>query len=160
MKLTEFADKLDQRKSIELLEYLEESDDELRLGIAELLMDGHLCELTATKRVERMKAPVLMEAPDKVWNTSSEHPMLEYMGEMGLIPERCKEMIDKAYERAKEHASRLGVSAPRIPNDMNKWDAYYTMAMVLSDYWMTISGDLDKASMLAYEIVSDIDKNR
>lgn len=56
MKLTEFVDKMDRTKAMELLEYLEETDDELRLKVAELLMDGHLCELTATRRIERMKA--------------------------------------------------------------------------------------------------------
>ena len=160
MKLTEFADKLDQRKSIELLEYLEESDDELRLGIAELLMDGHLCELTATKRVERMKAPVLMEAPDARWATDEEYPMLDYMKAMNLSEKVCYNKIEEAYQKANSKAMALSFSAPPIPQSVNVWDAFYTMAMVISDYWYSINGDLDKASMMAYEVVSDIDKDR
>ena len=160
MKLTEFVDKVDRTKAMELLEYLEETDDEMRLGIAELLMDGHLCELTATAKVEKMKAPVLMSAPDKVWTTDDKYQMCTYMSAVGLTPKYCKELVEKAHERAVEFASKLGVSAPHLPHDMNMWDAYYNMAMVLSDYWYSINGDMNKAAMMAYEVISDIDRGR
>lgn len=160
MKLTEFVDKMDRTKAMELLEYLEETDDELRLKVAELLMDGHLCELTATRRIERMKAPVLMSAPDMRWATEEEYPMLDYMKAMNLSARDCYNKIEEAYTRAQGKASALSVTAPPIPEAVNIWDAFYAMAMVISDYWMTINGDMDRASMMAYEVVSDIDRDR
>lgn len=52
----------------------------------------------------------------------------------------------------------LSFEAPAIPQDTTIWDAYYAMAMVISDYWFSINGDMDKAAMMAYEVVSDIDR--
>lgn len=160
MKLTKFADKIDQNKSLELLAMLDKENEELKLRIAELLMNGHLCEMTAMAKVEKMRAPVLMSAPNEKWTTDDRYQMCTYMSAMGLMPERCKEMVDKAYLRAKELASKLGVSAPHLSEDINMWDCWYNMAMVLSDHWYTINGDMEKASMMAYEILSDVDKDR
>lgn len=158
MKLTEFVDKMDRTKAMELLEYLEETDDELRLKVAELLMDGHLCELTATRRIESMKAPVLMSAPDTRWATEEEYPMLDYMKAMNLSATDCYQKVENAYAKAREKANTLSFEAPAIPQDTTIWDAYYAMAMVISDYWFSINGDMDKAAMMAYEVVSDIDR--
>ena len=86
--------------------------------------------------------------------------MHDYMVAMNLTPHNSKEMVEKAQDIAREKAVALSISAPKLPSEMNMWDAYYTMAMVLSDYWYTINGDMDKASMMAYEILSDVDKDR
>lgn len=161
MRLTDYAERLDQKRAVKLLDMLEESaDEEMQLCIAELLMDGHLCEKTANHKIDKLKAPVLLSAPDKKWSTSKEYPMHDYMVAMNLTPHNSKEMVEKAQDRAREKAVALSISAPKLPSEMNMWDAYYTMAMVLSDYWYTINGDMDKASMMAYEILSDVDKDR
>lgn len=62
-----------------------------------------------------------------------------------------------ACERAKAKAREKGFSAPPV-DKANKWDCYWCMAMILADYWYTVCGDLDTASMMAYEYLSDPDR--
>ena len=42
--------------------------------------------------------------------------------------------------------------------DSNMWDCWWCVAMMLSDYWITVAGDPDMAYQMAYEYLSDPDR--
>ncbi len=131
--------------------------DDLTINlVAESLMDGHLCELTAMNKVKAMEPVALFK--DGLYHPKTQFPMVEYMEEIGISPAKALELVHKAYENARKTASAIGINAPLIPDKTNKWDCYYTLSMVFSDYWMTVNGEIDKASCMAYEIISDPDK--
>lgn len=131
------------------------SDELTTLLVAEELMDGHLCELTATKKVQAMEPVALFK--DGLYQPKTDYPMIEYMDTMGISPQKAYEMVLKAYENARKEGDNIGINAPRIPDKTNKWDCWYTVAMVFSDYWMTVKDDIERAYTLAYEIISDPD---
>ena len=60
------------------------------------------------------------------------------------------------YETSKEVSAKYGMSAPRL--DSNMWDCWWCVAMMLSDYWITVAGDPDMAYQMAYEYLSDPDR--
>ena len=141
-----------------LQEVLSLIEDDLTMHlVAECLMDGHLCELTCMGKVRTME-PVALFKDGSLYHTRTDVPMEEYMEEIDISPDKAMRLVENAYESARKSASSLGVSAPSIPNKTNKWDCYYTLAMIFSDYWLTIGDDIEKASMLAYEIISDPDR--
>lgn len=142
------------RKLLEVLALI--SDDLTTLLVAEELMDGHLCELTAMKKVEAMEPVALFK--DGLYHPHTQFPMVEYMNEIGVSPQKAYELVQNSYENARKEGGEIGITAPQIPTKTNMWDCYYTLSMVFSDYWITVGGDIDKASMLAYEIISDPDK--
>lgn len=140
-----------------LHEVLELICDDLTINLAaEALMDGHLCELTATNKVKAMEPVVLFK--DGVYHPKTQFPLIEYMGAIGISPQNAMEKVEKAYENARKEASNIGISAPQLPSKTNKWDCWYTVAMVFSDYWITVKEDLERAYILAYEILADPDK--
>ena len=65
-------------------------------------------------------------------------------------------MVNETYEEARNMASELGITAPK-PN-ANMWDFWWCIAMMLSYYWITVEGDVDKAYQMAYEYLSDPDR--
>lgn len=131
--------------------------DDLTINlVAESLMDGHLCELTAMNKVKAMEPVALFK--DGLYHPRTQFPMVEYMEEIGISPAKALDMVQKAYENARKIASNGGINAPILPDKTNKWDCYYTIAMVFSDYWLTVRGDIEKAVIMAYEIISDPDK--
>lgn len=124
--------------------------------VAETLMDGHLCELTATNKVKAMEPVALFK--DGLFRPKTQFPLIEYMETIGISPQTAMEKIEKAYENARKEASNIGISAPQLPTKTNKWDCWYTVAMVFSDYWITVKDNLERAYTIAYEIISDPDK--
>lgn len=124
--------------------------------VAETLMDGHLCELTAMNKVKAMEPVALYK--DGLYHAKTQFPLVEYMDNIGINPQKAYELVVKAYENARKKASNIGINAPLIPTKTNKWDCYYTIAMIFSDYWITVEGDIDKAATMAYEMISDPDK--
>ena len=77
----------------------------------------------------------------------------------GIDCYRAKDMVHEAYALAVNKASDHGWKAPKIPEKYNEWDYYTVFAMIISDHWMTIDGDMGKAAILAYEFMSDPDSN-
>ena len=69
---------------------------------------------------------------------------------------KIDDLRNETYEEARNMASELGITAPK-PN-ANMWDCWWCIAMMLSDYWITVEGDVDKASQMAYEYLSDPDR--
>lgn len=131
--------------------------DDLTINlVAESLMDGHLCELTAMNKVKAMTPVALFK--DGLYLPRTQYPMVEYMEDIGISPAKALDMVQKAYENARKTASNEGINAPILPDKTNKWDCYYTIAMVFSDYWITVRDDIEKAATMAYEIISDPDK--
>lgn len=131
--------------------------DDLTINlVAETLMDGHLCELTATNKVKAMEPVALFK--DGLFHPKTQFPLIEYMETMGISPQIAMEKIEKAYENARKEAANIGISAPQLPTKTNKWDCWYTVAMVFSDYWITVKDNSERAYTIAYEILSDPDK--
>ena len=75
---------------------------------------------------------------------------------LGITPSKAYEMVYVHYETAKEVSAKYGISAPRL--DSNMWDCWWCVAMMLSDYWITVAGDPDMAYQMAYEYLSDPDR--
>ena len=124
--------------------------EEGRLKIHHVLNDGHEDEWSANELISRMR-PV-------AWIGSTQIPadMHEYLAMLGVTPTVAKDMVYRAYEKAKPRAAELGVSAPKLT--ANCWDCYWCMAMCISDYWLTHWGELDIAAELAYQYLSDPDR--
>lgn len=141
-----------------LLEVLAVITDELTVNmVAESLMDGHLCELTAMNKVKAMD-PVVLCKDGGSYHPRTSFPMVDYMEDMGISPTKAMTLVSNAYDNARKEASNMGISAPTLPSKTNEWDCYYTIAMVFSDYWITVGDDISKASTMAYEIISDPDR--
>lgn len=128
------------------------SDDLTTLLVAEELMDGHLCELTAMNKVKALEPKALFK--DGLYHPRTQFSMVEYMESIGITPQKAYELVLKSYENARKAGDKIGIKAPHIPSKINKWDCYYTLSMVFSDYWFTVNGDINKASIIAYEIIS------
>ena len=75
---------------------------------------------------------------------------------LGITPSKAYEMVYAHYETSKEVSAKYGMSAPRL--DSNMWDCWWCVAMMLSDYWITVAGDPDMAYQMAYEYLSDPDR--
>lgn len=158
-RLFEITQELTKDKISKILSILDDkADKDLWMEVAETAMDGHLCEGTALNKVEKMKPVILFSDIDARWECKEEFPMTQYMETIGLTAPRCHEMVLKAYEIAKDKASGFGVNAPNLPSGITPWDCYWSMAMMNADYWYTLLGNQEKASMMAYEYLSNPDK--
>lgn len=142
-------------KLLEVLSLI--SDDTTIHSVADCLLDGHLCELTAMCRMKAME-PVALFKDGGLYHPTTSFPMVEYMECMGISPQNAHNMVLNAYDNARKKASMMGISTPQLPTKTNQWDCYYTVAMVFADYWMTVGDDTEKASIMAYEILSDPDR--
>lgn len=45
-----------------------------------------------------------------------------------------------------------------LPYKTTMWDCYWCVAMIFSDYWITVGEDDEKAFTMAYEYLSDPDR--
>lgn len=72
-------------------------------------------------------------------------------------PEQIESYIAQSCQQATQIMSKYGKTANTIPEEINKWDKYYTYSMICSDYPLSHNGDNGKISMLAYEFLSDPD---
>ena len=141
-----------------LLEVLAIITDELTVNmVAESLMDGHLCELTAINKVKSLE-PVVLCKDGGLYHPMTSFPMVDYMEDIGISPTKAMFLVSNAYDNARKIASSKGINAPTLPDNTNEWDCYYTIAMVFSDYWITVGEDISKAATMAYEILSDTDR--
>ena len=138
------------------MEELAGDNDELKYRIAIILGKGHYCEYTANHKIKEMKA-VAFIAPDgtKMSNINSMH---EYLEAMGITPDSAHKHVAAAHEKASLKAREKGFAAPML--DVNMWDCYWCIAMILSDYWYSVWGDKEKAAMMAYEYLSDPDRKK
>ena len=82
--------------------------------------------------------------------------MMEWLDMLGVTPHKAYEMVYAHYDDAVDVSSKYGISAPRLESNM--WDCWWCVAMMLSDYWITVSGDPDMAYQMAYEYLSDPDR--
>lgn len=128
------------------------SDDLTESLVADVLMDGHLCEATATNRVKSMSPVALFK--DGLYHSRSAFPMIDYMEDIGINPENAMSMVLNAYSNARKSLETMGIIAPSLPSNTNKWDCYHAIATAFSDNWLTVQGDIYKASILAYEALS------
>lgn len=128
----------------------ESADDCTMLQIKMVLNDGHHDEWTSRYLVSGME-PVCY-----VGMVKKPSSMCEWMDMLGITPKKAYDMVNETYEEARNMASELGITAPK-PN-ANMWDCWWCIAMMLSDYWITVEGDVDKASQMAYEYLSDPDR--
>lgn len=116
------------------------------------MLGGHFTEEGAKYALSEMK-PVILMKDDKVVNMG----MWDYMYDLELTPTQVAKAVQASYIKAKDKLAPLGKLAPIIPVAYNDWDKFVTMAMVLADNPMTISGDITKGAMLTYEYLSDPD---
>lgn len=116
------------------------------------MLDGHFFEDGAKYALAKMK-PVILMKDDKPVNST----MWDYMYDSGLTPTQVSRAVDESYNIAKEKLGKLGKQAPVVPSNVNEWDMFVTMAMVLADNPISISGDIMKGAMLTYEYLSDPD---
>lgn len=121
-----------------------------KLEIHRYMNDGHEDEWSANYLISKM-LPV-------AWLGVDEEPsdMKEYLAMLGITPKTAKAMVEKAYNISREEGGRRNINAPKL--DANEWDCYWCIAMMLADYWMTHMGDVEVASMLAYQYLSDPDR--
>ena len=131
------------------------SDSNTMQLVADCLLDGHLCEMTAMCRVKAMEPVALFD--DGLYHARTNFPMVEYMEKKGISPQNAYNLVVSAYENACKKAASIGISAPKLPAKTNQWDCYYVVAMMFADYWMTVGDDTEKAAMMAYEYLSDPD---
>lgn len=147
---------IDSAMALRILDAIGEyagDNEELLLGVADIVNNGHMCEFSAWHRIKRMEAVAYIGKEGKRIEASS---MEDYLSEMGVTADSSHRLVLSAYERAKASARELGFTAPDL--DANRYDCLWAVAMVLSDYWHTVCGDLEKASMIAYEYLSDPDR--
>ncbi len=116
------------------------------------MMEGHFTEECAKYALSKM-TPVILMTDDKPVNST----MWNYMYDTGLTPTQVSKAVDASYVIAKEKLAKLGKQAPVISPKINDWDKFVTMAMVLADNPISISGDVMKGAMLTYEYLSDPD---
>lgn len=138
----------------EAMEELAGDNHELKMKIAMIFHDGHLCRYTAEHKIKEMEPVAYIGADGHVINGIK--GMMEYLSMMGITPESAHRHVKSAYEKARMKAREKGFSAPEL--DVNEWDCYWCIAMVLADYWYTVCGSLETASMIAYEYLSDPDR--
>lgn len=127
---------------------------ELKMKLAMILHDGHLCRYTAEHKIGEMEAVAYIGSDGHILRDAKS--MHDYLAMMGLTPESAHRHVKAAYDKARAKAREKGFSAPEL--DVNEWDCYWCIAMIFADYWYTVCGNLDVASMLAYEYLSDPDR--
>ena len=125
-------------------------EDDVLMCMKMAINDGHHDEWTSRYAVSEM-VPVCY-----VGMNPKPKSMCEWMDMLGITPKKAYDMVNDTYEEARNMASELGITAPK-PN-ANMWDCWWCIAMMLSDYWITVEGDVDKASQMAYEYLSDPDR--
>lgn len=124
--------------------------EEGRIKIHFLLNDNHNDEYSANAQISRM-VPV-----GYIGVSAKPHNMHEYLSMIGLTPDIALSVVNDAWNKAREIASKHGIEAPRMTANM--WDCYWCIAMIMSDYWATVQGDIDVAAMLAYQYLTDPDR--
>lgn len=72
-------------------------------------------------------------------------------------PEQIEQLIEQMYKQTNQIMSKYGKIANPIPEEINKWDKYYTFNMICADYPLTHNGDSNKIAMMSYEFLSDPD---
>lgn len=125
-------------------------EDDLLMCMKMAINDGHHDEWTSRYAVSEM-VPVCY-----VGMNPKPKSMCEWMDMLGITPSKAYEMVYAHYETSKEVSAKYGMSAPRL--DSNMWDCWWCVAMMLSDYWITVAGDPDMAYQMAYEYLSDPDR--
>ncbi len=147
---------IDNAMALRILDAIGEraGDNEgLLLEVADIVNNGHMCEFSAWRRIGRMRAVAYIGKDGKRIEADG---MEDYLSGMGISADSANRLVLSAYERAKASARELGFSAPEL--DANRYDCLWAVAMVLSDYWHTVCGNLEKAAMIAYEYLSDPDR--
>lgn len=148
----------DDSKLLEILSVIDESDDDLtKMLVAETILDGHLCEMTATCKIKAMRPVVLLYNGER-FSAHTKFPLIDYLEAKGITPGIAFDKVKKAYENARSKANDLGISTPTLSDKTTMWDCYWCIAMIFSDYWITVGEDVEKASAMAYEYLSDPDK--
>jgi len=145
-------DALQAKRLVGAIDELACDNELLLMELSRIANDGHLCEWSANRKISMMEPVACVDSEGRRTNAS----MAEWLASLGLTPGLAKSMVGKAHEKACETAKGMGFSAPSAA--FNEWDAYWCMAMCLSDYWMTVGNDLQKAAMMAYEYLSDPDR--
>lgn len=148
------TDEISERIS-EIMERHAGEDEHMKYEIAIALHNGHLCEHTAKYRIHEMQAVAYIGHDGTVMHGINS--MHEYLSAMGITPESAHKHITAAYEKARTKAREKGFTAPQLGN-VNMWDCYWCIAMILSDYWYTVCGNVEDAAMMAYEYLSDPDR--
>lgn len=147
---------IDSTKMHEILKAIDrhgDDNEDLKMEISFIVNDGHMCEYSAKAKIHEMEAVAYLGKDGRKLDAKS---MEEYLSMIGVTPESSLSMVSKSHEEAKAKARGIGFSAPVL--SANMWDCYWCLAMVLSDYWYTVCGDLETASMIAYEYLSDPDR--
>ena len=135
----------------ELMELVDEyTPCEGKLAIHRFMHDGHEDEWSANYLISKMM-PVAWLGVD-----GEPSDMHEYLTMLGVTPKSAKAMVQCAYDKARLKGGEINVPAPKL--DANEWDCYWALAMMIADYWITHWGDLEVASMLAYQYLSDPDR--
>lgn len=116
------------------------------------MLESHFFEDGAKYALSKMK-PVILMKDDNPVNSN----MWDYMYDAGLTPNAVHKAVEQSYMVAKEKLAKLGKQAPTVPPSVNEWDMFVTMAMILADNPISVSGDIMKGAMLTYEYLSDPD---
>lgn len=72
-------------------------------------------------------------------------------------PEQIEQLIEQTYKQTNQIMSKYGKIANPIPEEINKWDKYYTFNMICADYPLSHNGDSNKIALMTYEFLSDPD---
>lgn len=136
------------RKMMEVVEQY--TPEEGRIKIHFIMNGNHNDEYTANAQIAHMVPPGYIGTETKP------HNMHEYLSMVGLTPDIAFSIVNEAWTKAKEIASRHGFEAPHLT--ANIWDCYLCITRMLSDYWATASGDLDVAALLAYQYLTGKDR--
>jgi len=131
---------------------MKEKVDKIKIETHGDMLNGHFFEDGAEYALSQMK-PVILMKDDKPVNST----MWDYMYDTGLTPNAVHKAIESSYMVAKEKLAKLGKQAPVVPPSVNEWDMFVTMAMILADNPISVSGDITKGAMLSYEYLSDPD---
>ena len=159
MKLKDIKTDISKEKFSKILECIDECGDEmLRMDISEIMLDGHLSEESAMHKIKKME-PVVLMADGKRWTSHTDYPMCDYLDAIGITHTKAHEHVLRAYEKARQHGSEIGVNAPPLPDKLTAWDCLWCMAMIFADYWVSTEFNPDKVAMMAYEYLSDPDKH-
>ena len=144
---------MDTREKMQkMMEVVErEMPDDGRLCIHMLLNDGHHDEWSARHKISKMVPVAYIGAK------TTPRDMHEYLDMLGVTPSKATELVEAGYEKARRMGKELNISAPDI--NANQWDCYWCVAMMIADYWATHWGDLEVAGLLAYQYLSDPDKD-
>ena len=84
-----------------------------------------------------------------------EFPVSEY--KYNHTAEQIENSLKQISQQAKQIMTKYGKKVHEIPEEVNKWDMYYTYNMICADYPLSHGGDMTKIAMLTYEFLSDPD---